>query len=170
MVGDLDLISDPGSLRVKRNLDSHQEAVYTPPKSARSRRSVALHHEAKAALLAQRAMLEGEGLSVGARDPVFPSTKGTPMKSDNLRNRYLKPDLRAAGLPELTLHELRHTYASIMLHEWHVPPAVVSEAMGHADIAFTFRVYGHLIESAQADVMRRLNTEQRRRSGEAKAG
>ena len=47
-----------------------------------------------------------------------------------------------------------------MLHEWHVPAAVVSEAMGHADIAF--RIYGHLIESAQADVMRRLNAEQER--------
>ena len=47
-----------------------------------------------------------------------------------------------------------------MLHEWRVPPAVVSEAMGDADIAFTFRVYGHLIESAQADVMRRLNAQQ----------
>lgn len=84
------------------------------------------------------------------------------MKADNLRKRYLKPQLAAAGLPELTLHELRHTFASIMLHEWHVPAAVVSEAMGHADIAFTFRIYGHLIESAQADVMRRLNAEQER--------
>lgn len=109
---------------------------------------MALHHEAKAALLAQREMLGGEGLPAGGRDLVLPSTSGTPMKSDNLRKRHLKPDLAAAGLPELTLHELRHTYASIMLHEWHVPPAVVSEAMGHADIAFTFRIYGHLVESA----------------------
>lgn len=68
------------------------------------------------------------------KDRVLPSTRGTPMKSDNL--------------PELTLHELRHTFASIMLHEWYVTAAMISEAMRHADIAFTFRVYGHLIESA----------------------
>lgn len=160
--GDLDLSNDPGALRVRRTLDAHREAVFNPPKSARSRRAVALHYEAREAFLAQRAMLKGEGLPTGPKALVFPSTAGTPMKADNLRKRNLKPDLARAGLPELTLHELRHTFASIMLHEWHVPPAVVSEAMGHADIAFTFRIYGHLIESAQADVMRRLNAKQRR--------
>ncbi len=106
--------------------------------------------------------LRREVLPTGQKALVFPSSIGTPMKSDNLRKRNLKLDLAQAGLPELTLHELRHTFASIMLHEWHVPPAVVSEAMGHADTSFTFRVYGHLIESAQADVMRRLNAEQGR--------
>ena len=119
---------------------------------------MALHHEAKTAFVAQRQMLEDENLPVGAGSLVFPSTRGRPMEADNLRKRYHQ----AAGLPELTLHELRHTFASIMLHEWHVPPAAVSGAMGHADIAFTFRIYGHLVESAQADVMRRLNAEQTR--------
>lgn len=138
--GDLDLDGDPGSLRVRRTLDAHREAVFNPPKTARSRRAVALHREAKGTFLSQRAMLRREGLPAGQKDLVFPSSAGTPMKSDNLRKRNLKPDLARAGLPELTLHELRHTFASIMLHEWHVPPAVVSEAMGHADIAFTFRI------------------------------
>ena len=156
---DLDLDADPGSLRVRRTLDPHR-LVFNPPKTARSRRSVALHREAKAAFLAQREMLGCEGFGAGAKDLVFPSSTGTRMQADNLRKRYLKPHLAAASLPELTLHELRHTFASIMLHEWHIAAAVVSEAMGHKDIAFTFRIYGHLIESAQADVMRRLNAEQ----------
>src|SRR5215211_1509682 len=99
---------------------------------------------------------------MGAKDLVFPSSTGTRMQADNLRKRYLKPHLAAIGLPELTLHELRHTYASIMLHEWHVDAALVSQAMAHEYIAFTFRIYGHLIQSAQAEVMRRLNAEQER--------
>jgi hypothetical protein len=60
------------------------------------------------------------------------------MKADNLRKRYLKPELAASGLPQLTLHELRHTYASIMLHEWHVEAAVVCLTM--AKISGTFGV------------------------------
>ncbi len=155
--GDLDLEGEPGSLRVRRSLDTHGGAFFGPPKSARSRRTVALHREAKAALLAQRGMLEGEGLPTGDGNLVFPSQTGSPMKSDNLRKRNLKPDLARCGLPGLTLHELRHTFASIMLHEWMVPPAVVSKMMGHASIAFTFDLYGHLIPSAEEDVMRRLN-------------
>ena len=105
-------------------------------------------------------MLGREGLAVGERDLVFPSETGSPMSSDNLRKRHLGPALEGAGLPYVTLHELRHTFASIMLHEWMVPPAVVSKMMGHKSIAFTFDLYGHLIPSAQEDVMWRLNAEQ----------
>jgi hypothetical protein len=49
-----------------------------------------------------------------------------------------------------------------MLHEWMTPPAVVSKMMGHKSIAFTFDLYGHLIPSAQEDVMRRLNASQKK--------
>ena len=45
--GDVELESDPGSLRVRRTLDAHREAVFNPPKTVRSRRSVALHHEGR---------------------------------------------------------------------------------------------------------------------------
>lgn len=79
------------------------------------------------------------------------------MSGDNLRKRHLKEDLEKAGLPGLTLHQLRHTFASIMLHEWLVPPAIVSQMLGHKSIAFTFDIYGHLIPTAQPDTIRRLN-------------
>lgn len=160
--GDLDLEGDPGSLRVRRTLDTHSSAVFGPPKTPAARRSVALYVEAKEALRAQRGMLQGEGLPVGERALVFPSKTGSPMNADNLRKRDLAPALQRAGLPYVTLHELRHTFASIMLHEWMAPPAVVSKMMGHKSIAFTFDLYGHLIPSAQDDVMRRLNAERRR--------
>ena len=45
-------------------------------------------------------------MKTDAIDLVFPSSTGTRMQADNLRKRYLKPHLVAAGLPELTLHEL----------------------------------------------------------------
>lgn len=155
--GDLDLAGDPGSLRVRRTLDTHSAAWFGPPKTPAARRTVALHFEAREALLAQRSMLESENLPAEKNALVFPSERGTPMSSDNLRKRHLGPALERAGLPYVTLHELRHTFASIMLHEWMVPPAVVSKMMGHKSIAFTFDLYGHLIPSAEADVMRRLN-------------
>ena len=159
---DLDLEGNPGSLRVRRTLDTHSSAVFGPPKTPPARRSVSLHFEAKDALISQREMLSREGLKVGGRDLVFPSAAGTPMSSDNLRKRYLAPALKSAGLPYVTLHELRHSFASIMLHEWMAPPAVVSKMMGHKSIAFTFDLYGHLIPSAQEDVMRRINASQKR--------
>lgn len=154
---DVDLSSDPASIRVRRTLDTHHAARFGPPKSDASRRTVALHFEAAEAFERQRRMLEAEGLPTGAGDLVFPSKVGTPMQATNLRRRHLQPDLAAAGLPKLTLHELRHTYASIALHEWQLPHAIVQQALGHTSIKMTMDLYGHLMPSAQADAMRKIN-------------
>lgn len=134
-MGDLD--SDPASARVKRTLDTHGALRFGPPKSAASRRTVALHFEAADAFAAQRRKLREEGLPTGPKNTVFPCSDGKTMQSGNLRARHLQPDLAAAGLPKLTLHELRHTYASIALHEWKVPPSAVQQAMGYASIRMT---------------------------------
>ena len=162
--GDVDLESDPGGGRVRRTLDTHSAAVFGPPKTPRSRRTVALHFEAKDAFERQTAVLAREGLPDGPGDLVFPSEAGSPMSSNNLRRRHLHAALAGAGLPRVSLHQLRHTYASIMLHEWLVSPAIVSRAMGHKSIAFTFDLYGHLIPDAQEEAMRALNASQRRQS------
>lgn len=155
--GDLNLSSDPASLRVRRTLDTHGPAEFGPPKSDASRRTVVLHYEAAEALQAQREMLEGEGLPAGARDLVFPSETGSPMNSGNLRKRHLHRHLAEAGLPILSLHELRHSYASIALYEWRLPVEVVADAIGHSSVKITMDRYGHLAPSAQADAIRRLN-------------
>ena len=156
--GDLDLGVDPASLRVRRTLAIKQGGgfYFKPPKSKASRRTLALHWEASDALEAQRVRLAGEGLPVEKGDLVFPSTSGTPMNRNNLRYRHFQPDLEAAGLPRLTLHELRHTFASIMLHEWRVYPDTVREMLGHESITMTMGLYGHLMENAQADAIRAL--------------
>ena len=114
-------------------------------------------------------MIEGEGLPVGRDDLVFPSTTGTPMNRNNLRYRHLQPDLAAAGLPRLTLHELRHTFASVALYEWHWPPAVVQEIMGHESIRMTMDLYGHLVPGSQEAAIRALRTMHRKLEAAAPA-
>ncbi len=65
------------------------------------------------------------------------------------RNSFLKL-LKRTGLDEvgLTFHALRHTCATLMLLN-KVPPKVVSERLGHADVAFTLRVYSHVLPGMQ---------------------
>ena len=55
---------------------------------------------------------------------------------------------RRAGLPELTLHDIRHTSATIALLAG-VHPKVVSERHGHASTQITLDRYSHVIESMQ---------------------
>jgi integrase len=50
------------------------------------------------------------------------------------------------ALPHLTPHDLRHTYATLALRSG-VPVEVVSKNLGHADIATTYRIYRHVLDS-----------------------
>jgi integrase len=51
---------------------------------------------------------------------------------------------RAAGLPPIRLHDVRHSYATAALAAA-IPAKVVSERLGHATIAITLDVYSHVI-------------------------
>jgi integrase len=51
-----------------------------------------------------------------------------------------------APLPSISPHDLRHTAGTLMLRRG-VPIEVVSKTLGHADIALTYRVYRHVLES-----------------------
>ena len=72
---------------------------------------------------------------------MFTLITGGPVDLDNFEqsvSRFCK----AAGLGHWSIHELRHSCASLLLHE-EVPLEVVSEQMGHASIRVTKDVYGH---------------------------
>ncbi len=60
--------------------------------------------------------------------------------------------VRQAGLEGVRFHDLRHTFASLMLLRG-AKPKVISEALGHASVAFTMDNYSHIIEGMQEDAM-----------------
>ena len=51
---------------------------------------------------------------------------------------------RKAGVPEIRLHDLRHSNASLALSAG-IHPKVVSERLGHANIGITLDTYSHLL-------------------------
>ena len=59
---------------------------------------------------------------------------------------------RQVGLGGVRFHDLRHTFASLMLLRG-AKPKVISEALGHASVAFTMDVYSHIIDGMQEDAM-----------------
>lgn len=81
-------------------------------------------------------------------DLVFPSERGTPMEPTNLSRSFAQ--LRnVAGLPDVRLHDLRHTVVSLLM-ELGVPPHVVQAIARHADVKVTLKIYAH----ANLDAMR----------------
>jgi integrase len=80
---------------------------------------------------------------------VFTSRAGTPLSVHNVHNRSWKPLLRRAGLPSSTrMHDLRHTCATLLLGRG-VPVKVVSEMLGHGDVAITLGVYQSVLPDMQ---------------------
>ena len=53
-----------------------------------------------------------------------------------------------AGLPGVRLHDLRHTHATLLLSAG-VHPKVVSERLGHSNIAITMDAYSHVLPGIQ---------------------
>ena len=54
------------------------------------------------------------------------------------------------GAAESRVHDLRHTYATVSLQSG-VDPLTVSRNLGHATVAFTLEVYGHVTASMRDD-------------------
>ena len=61
-----------------------------------------------------------------------------------------------AELPHLTLHGLRHANATLLLVAG-VSPKVVSERLGHSNIAITMGTYSHVIPGLQEEAAQLLD-------------
>ena len=67
---------------------------------------------------------------------------GQPMNPSTFSNRIYKIEAEN-GLPHVSLHDLRHTFAS-MLNNAHVDIARISRELGHASVGITMSVYTHV--------------------------
>ena len=120
------------------------------PKTARGRRTVTLTEEALRVLECWRREQRKLYMATGSRpdgDPVLvSSTDVQPMTPDQLTYRWRRMVGQAvrAGIVShaMTLHDGRHWFGSRLV-EAGVDLRTVSDLMGHADPAFTLRVYAH---------------------------
>jgi len=64
--------------------------------------------------------------------------------------------VRRTGLEIIRFHDLRHTFACLMLLGG-AKPKVSSEALCRGSVAFTMEVYSHIIEGMQSDAMALLD-------------
>ncbi len=88
---------------------------------------------------------------------VFRASTGTPLRWQNFYNHHFKPAVRQAGLPEQTrFHDLRHTYAAILVEQGAHPRAMM-ERLGHSSINVTLGTYGHLLPGLDEQLTRKLD-------------
>ena len=132
----------------------------TELKSAGSRRTIALPAVAITALRSHRTRQLQARLAAGGlwqdRGFVFTSSVGTPLEPRNV-TRQFKALLIVANLPDMRLHDLRHSCATLLLAQG-VNPRVVMETLGHSQVSLTLNTYSHVLPAVQQDAAARMNS------------
>lgn len=80
----------------------------------------------------------------GEHNLVFPNGDGGYQDANNMIKRRFKPALNRAGIDSLRFHDLRHTYASLLLANG-APMKYVQHQLGHSSIKMTMDLYTHLL-------------------------
>ena len=103
--------------------------------------------------------LAGWKLKSGGQDEglIFPNEAGEPMNYSNMVQRHFHQALQKAGTDRIRFHDLRHTFASLLLNQG-TNIKYVQTQLGHSSPTVTLNVYSHLMKSEnQEDVCRLEN-------------
>lgn len=136
-------------------LGKEKGCYFATPKSSRSCRPVHLSDAFFITLQDykqwqdQRRTELGDAWEGTENDPrVFTTDAGAPV-NPTVPTWWLSKFTKRIGIQHLSIHSLRHTYASLMIVD-EVPVVEVSSQLGHAKPSTTTNVYGHVIASAHA--------------------
>jgi integrase len=135
-------------ISVERSWDQYEGPI--EPKSTSSRRTVPL-------LALLRDHLDEHKLRTGrdGEQLVFGRTGSDPFAPMTIAKRAAKA-WAAAGLEPITLHECRHTFASLLIDAGANPKAIQT-FMGHSKIQTTFDIYGHLMPGSHDEIRARMD-------------
>ena len=141
---DVDLAD--GRLRVRWQIDA-QTGERVEPKTITAKRDIVVMPALGKLLAAHRIASPHSGDD----EPVFASRAGTPLLRSNVRTRILRPAIEDAGLggphrPTLRTHDLRHTFASLLIAAG-ASVVFVASQMGHRKPTVTLDVYAHLFDA-----------------------
>jgi integrase len=78
---------------------------------------------------------------------------GKPLHPSNFLQRSFYPLQERAGLPRIRFHDLRHSAATLLLGLG-INPKIVSEMLGHSQIAITLDLYSHVTATMQQEAVR----------------
>ncbi len=141
------------------------ELVWASPKTARSRRNVSLDPATVATLRAHRRRQLEERVAAGdsweGSELVFCDELGGPLHPDRF-TRTFGAAVKRAGVKQIRLHDLRHTWATLALQAG-IHPKVVSERLGHASTGITLDIYSHVqpeMDATVASTVARLFAEE----------
>jgi integrase len=148
-----------------------KQTIASTPKTKTGNRTITIGPLVMASVREWRRTQNAERLVMGAgwqnieADLVFTNPDGSAPNVEAFSNLFAKLAKRA-GLRQIRLHDVRHSYATDALRSG-VPVKVVSQRLGHADITVTLRVYAHVMpgdDEQAAEMAEHLVTQKRGRA------
>ena len=154
-----DLDMEAGAVTIRRAwIPVNGVAQFCQPKSRRSRRTIALDPVTLETLRLHAAHQADEQAhwrdDLAECDLVFTRPDGRPLVPWVVSKAF-REHARAALLPAVPLHGLRHTYATLALSSG-VNPRIVSARLGHATVALTLDVYSHVLPQADREAAQQI--------------
>ena len=126
---------------------------FVSPKTKNSIRSIDMSKG-----LAKSLQIHRINCPVSPVDLIFCNKDGNPLDPDNMVKRDFLPALTCAGLRKIRFHDLRHTFATLLLNG-NENIKYIQTQMGHASIQTTIDRYGHLMTSRNEGVGDRLDNQ-----------
>jgi integrase len=127
------------------------KGVFSEPKTAGSRRTVPVPNPTLERLRAYwEKVARGFGEEEARRLFLFPGKDPNRPVDPDAPNHLLARVCRRTGLPPIRVHDLRHTYGSLLLARG-APLELVSERMGHANPTVTLGIYRHLLDEERRE-------------------
>jgi integrase len=157
-----DVDVERGTITVRRSLQRQREAgiTFVDPKTKTSRRNIHLPEGTAEAVRRHRQRQVAQRLLAGAswqdQDLVFCRWDGGPLEPSGVAQRFHRL-LRKAGLPDIRVHDQRHTAATLHLSKG-THPKIVQEMLGHSTIALTLDVYSHVTPSLHAEAAKKMDS------------
>lgn len=159
-VGRLQKVDEDGNLVAKEPGKATTEIVIRSPKSITSQREIPLFDELWDGLMEYRnrqyEMFDAFGIDFNSSTHIFCMPTGKvydPRTYEDLFKRTLK----AADLPGINFHALRHTFATRAL-EAGMDIKVLSSILGHAQASTTLNLYAHALPDHKRDSMEKMRS------------
>jgi len=140
-----DYIQRSRVLKVRRTLrrDGGKVVMGLYPKTRAGMRDLKVSEAFHTILMDHMEATATKGANGNGSDLIFTNKLGNVINPTNFRRRAWATAVEKAGLPHITPHHLRHTYASeqIAMNE---PDTAIAYRLGHRDSSVTRRIYGHV--------------------------
>ena len=159
-IGRLQKVDEDGNLVSKEPGKATTEIVIRSPKSITSQREIPLFDELWDGLMEYRSrqseIFDAFGIDFNSSTYIFCMPTGKvydPRTYEDLFKRTLK----AADLPSINFHALRHTFATRAL-EAGMDIKVLSSILGHAQASTTLNLYAHALPDHKRDSMEKMRS------------